>query len=37
MLRILSASLFDKTPIKELVTKEPKYVASDSQLTLNFN
>ena len=36
MLRILSASLLDKTPIKELFTKEPEYVADDGQLTLNF-
>jgi len=36
VLRILSASLLDKTPIKELFTKEPEYVANDGQLTLNF-
>ena len=36
VLRILSASLLDKTPIKELFTKEPEYVADDGQLTLNF-
>jgi len=32
----LSASLLDKTPIKELFTKKPEYVADDGQLTLNF-
>ena len=31
VLRILSASLLDKTPIKELFTKEPEYVADDGQ------
>ena len=36
VLRILSASLLDKAPIKELFTKEPEYVADDGQLTLNF-
>jgi hypothetical protein len=36
VLRILSASLLDKTPIKELFTKEPGYVVDDGQLTLNF-
>jgi len=36
VLRILSASLLDKTPIKELFTKEPEYDADDGQLTLNF-
>ena len=36
VLRILSASLLDKTPIKEFFTKEPEYVADDGQLTLNF-
>ena len=36
VLRILSASLLDKTPIKELFTKEPEYAADDGQLTLNF-
>ena len=36
VLRILSASLLDKTPIKELFSKEPEYVADDGQLTLNF-
>ena len=36
VLRILSASMLDKTPIKELFTKEPEYVADDGQLTLNF-
>ena len=36
VLRILSASLLDKTPIKELFTKEPEYVEDDGQLTLNF-
>ena len=36
VLRILSASLLDKTPIKELFTKKPEYVADDGQLTLNF-
>ena len=36
VLRILSASLLDKTPIKELFTKEPELVADDGQLTLNF-
>ena len=36
VLRILSASLLDKTPIKELFTKEPEYIADDGQLTLNF-
>ncbi len=36
VLRILSASLLDKTPIKELFTKEPEYVADDGQLTLKF-
>ena len=36
VLRILSASLLDKTPIKELFTKEPEYVANDGQLTLNY-
>ena len=35
VLRILNASLLDKTPIKELFTKEPEYVADDDQLTLN--
>ena len=36
VLRILSVSLLDKTPIKELFTKEHEYVADDGQLTLNF-
>ena len=36
VLRILSASLLDKTPIKELFTKEPECVANDGQLTLKF-
>ena len=36
VLRILSASMLDKTPIKELFTKEAEYVADDGQLTLNF-
>ena len=36
VLRILSASLLDKTPVKELFTNEPRYVADDGQLTLNF-
>ena len=36
VLRILSASLLDKTPIIELFTKEPEYVADDGQLTLNY-
>ena len=36
VLRILSASQLDKTPIKELFSKEPEYVADDGQLTLNF-
>ena len=35
VLRIFSASLLDKTPIKELFTKEPEYVTDDGQLTLN--
>lgn len=32
VLRILRASLLDKTPIKEPFTKEPKYVADDGHL-----
>ena len=36
VLGILSASLLDKTPIKELFTKETEYVADDGQLTRNF-
>lgn len=36
VLRILSASLLDKTPIKELFTKESEYVADDGQFNLNF-
>ena len=36
VLRILSVSLLGKTPIKEVFTKEPEYVADDGQLTLNF-
>ena len=36
ILRILNALLLDKTPIKELFTKEHEYVADDGQLTLNF-
>jgi hypothetical protein len=36
VLRILSASLLDKTPIKDLFAHEPVYDANDGQLTLNF-
>ena len=36
VLRILSASLLDKTPIKELFTRESEYVADDGQYSLNF-
>jgi len=36
VLRILSVSLLDKTPIKELFTKEGISVVDDGQLTLNF-
>lgn len=36
VLRILSASLLDKTPIKELFTKDPVCDADDGQLSLNF-
>ena len=36
VLRILSASLLDKTPVKELFTKETEYVADDGQFNLNF-
>ncbi len=36
VLRILSASLLDKTPIKELFTKESEYVTDDGQFSLNF-
>ena len=36
VLRILSASLLDKTPIKDLFTKEPVDVINDGQLSLNF-
>lgn len=36
VLRILSASLLDKTPIKELFTKESEHVADDGQFSLNF-
>ena len=36
MLRFLSASLLDKTPIKEFFTKKPGYVADDGQLTFNY-
>jgi len=36
VLRILSASLLDKTPIKELFTNEIADVVDDGQLTLNF-
>ncbi|MCS3172948.1 IS4 family transposase [Bacteroides thetaiotaomicron] len=35
VLRILSASLFDKTPIKELFANEPVCDTEDGQLTLN--
>ena len=37
VLRILSASLLDKTPIKELFTKEPEYDADVFQKTSCFN
>jgi len=36
VLRILSASLLDKTPIKELFTKDSEYVEDDGQFNLNF-
>lgn len=36
VLRILSASLLDKTPVKELFTKETEYGADDGQFNLNF-
>ena len=36
VLRILSASLLDKTPIKDLFIKEPADVINDGQLSLNF-
>lgn len=36
VLRILSALLLDKTPIKELFTRESEYVADDGQYSLNF-
>ncbi len=36
VLRILSASLLDKTPIKELFTNEIADVVEDGQLTLIF-
>lgn len=36
VLRILSASLLDKTPIKDIFAHEPVYNANDGQLTLNF-
>ena len=36
VLRILSASLLDKTPIKELFTNDTDDVVDDGQLTLNF-
>jgi IS4 transposase len=36
VLRILSASLLDKTPIKELFSKNIPDVVDDGQLTLNF-
>lgn len=36
VLRILNASLLDKTPIKQLFSKEPEHIAEDGQLTLNF-
>ena len=36
VLRILSASLLDKTPIKDLFTKEPVDMINDGQLSLNF-
>jgi len=36
VLRILSASLLDKIPIKDLFAHEPVYDANDGQLTLNF-
>ena len=36
VLRILSASLLDKTPIKDLFTKQSVDSAEDGQLTLKF-
>ena len=36
VLRISSASLLDKTPIKDLFTKKTEYVAVDALLTLNY-
>ena len=36
VLRILSASLFDKAPIKELFTKQSVDSVEDGQLTLKF-
>ena len=36
VLRILSASLLDKTPIKKLFTNDTADVVDDGQLTLNF-
>ncbi len=36
VLRILSASLLDKTPIKEIFTKEGTDMVDNGQLTLNF-
>ena len=36
VLRILSASLLDKTPIRELFSKETNMDKNDTQLKLNF-
>ena len=36
VLSILSASLLDKAPIKELFTNDTADVVDDEQLTLNF-
>lgn len=36
VLKILSASLLDKTPIKELFTKEAEYVTDDGHFSLIF-
>lgn len=36
VLRILSASLLDKTPIRELFSKENNMDKNDTQLKLNF-
>ena len=36
VLKILNSSLLDKTPIKELFTKESEYVVDDGQLSLIF-